>query len=176
MSHGFFRAGDHLAQPLAEFDPVGVFRAELARHVFEARAPPARHAIGLRRFCQGLVLGLAAPVSGFFDLRATYHEVDRCSRLRVLLRMELRGGTAIIHPRHLPGEPAEIGSRLGCDKQRNVFAMAGQRNIAGRVAPVLAVVEVGLVERAPLPFVDRPGIAVPEFAEFARGIIGAGDE
>ena len=41
---------------------------------------------------------------------------------------------------------------------------------------MLAVIEVGLVERAPLPFVDRPGIAVAELAEFPGRLIGAGDK
>ena len=121
-------------------------------------------------------MSLPASGGGFLDLRAPRGEIDRRPRFWVLLCMELRGCAAIVDPGHLPGEPAEIGSRLGRDKQRDVFAMPGQRDIARRVAPVLAVVEVGLVERAPLPFVDRPGIAVPEFVEFAPGIIVAGDK
>ena len=38
----------------------------------------------------------------------------RC-RIGVLLDMELRGGAAIVDPRHLPREPAEIGGGLGRD-------------------------------------------------------------
>ena len=132
----------------------------------------------MRRRCPsfGSGLGLAASRGGFLDLGAAFGEIGWRPRLRVLLDMELRGRAAIVDPRHLPGEAAEIARRLGRDKQRDVLAMPGQRDIAGGVAPVLAVVEVGLVERAPLPFVDRAGIAVPEFVELARGIIVAGDK
>ena len=52
---------------------------------------------------------------GFLDLRATCHEIDRGSWLRVFLRMKLRGRAAIVDPCHLPGEPAEIGRGLGRD-------------------------------------------------------------
>ena len=95
---------------------------------------------------------------------------------RNLLLIKLRCGAAIIDPRHLPCELAEIARRLGRDKQRDVVAMPGQRDIARGAAPMLAVIEVSLVERAPLPLVDRPGIAVPELAEFAGRLIGAGDK
>ena len=41
---------------------------------------------------------------------------------------------------------------------------------------MLAVIEVGLVERAALPLVDRAGIAVAELVEFAAVVSRAGDE
>ncbi len=79
--------------------------------------------------------------------------------------MKLRRGAAIIDPRHLPGELAEIARRLGRNKQRDVRAMPGQRDIARGTAPMFAVIEVSLIERAPLPLIDRPGIAMPELSE-----------
>src|SRR3954454_13358953 len=90
--------------------------------------------------------------------------------------MKLRRGAEIIDPRHLTGELAEIARRLGRNKQRDVRAMPGQRDIARGAAPMLAVIEVGLIERAPLPLIDCSGVAVPELAEFAGFRTGAGDK
>ena len=45
-------------------------------------------------------------------------------------RVKLRGRAGIVDPRHLPGELAEIARRLGRDKQRDVLAVPGQRDIA----------------------------------------------
>src|SRR3954447_11947751 len=41
---------------------------------------------------------------------------------------------------------------------------------------MLAVIEVGLVERTPLPLIDCPCIAVSELAEFPGRLIGAGEK
>ena len=116
------------------------------------------------------------PAEALPQLLETISRMRRPDRDRSVIGIKLRRGAAIIDPRHLPRELAEIARRLGRDKQRYVVAMPGQRDIARGAAPMLAVIEVGLVERAPLPFVDRPGIAVPELAEFAGRLIGAGDK
>ena len=107
------------------------------------------------------------PAEALPELLETFGRVRRPDRDRSVVDIKLRCGAAIIDPPHLPCELAEIARRLGRDKQRHVLAMPGQRDIARGAAPMLAVIEVGLIERAPLPFVDRPGIAVPELAEFA---------
>ena len=116
-------------------------------------------------------LGLPASCCGFLDPRAPLAKIGRRRRLGVVLCVELRGGAAIIDARHLPRQLAEVARRLGCDKERNVLAMPGERHIARGAAPMRAVVEVGLVERAPLPFVDRPRIAVAEPVEFTTRVI-----
>src|SRR5271168_3229540 len=43
--------------------------------------------------------------------------------------------------------------------------MPGERDIARRRAPIFRMIKISLVERAPLPFVDRPGIAVAKTLE-----------
>ena len=51
------------------------------------------------------------------------------------------------------------------DEQLGLVAMPRQRDIARRRAPVLRMIEIGLVERAALALVDRAGIAVPKILE-----------
>ena len=77
----------------------------------------------------------------------------------------MRGGLAIVDARHLAGQFLEVGSRVACDKDLGLVAMPGQRDIARRRSPVFGMIEIGLVERAALAFVDRAGIAVPELFE-----------
>ena len=125
--------------------------------------------------------GSAAMVIGWSaealpELLETVGRIRRPDRDRSVIDIKLRRRAAIIDPPHLPCELAKIAGGLGRNKQRDVVAMPGQRDIARGAAPMLAVIEVGLIERAPLPLVDRPGIAVPELAEFAGLLIGAGDK
>ena len=77
----------------------------------------------------------------------------------------MRGGAALVHSRHLPGELLEVGRRVGGDEQLGLVAVPRQRDIARGRAPMLGVIQVRLIEGPPLPFVDRAGIAVPKILE-----------
>ena len=75
-----------------------------------------------------------------------------------------RGGLDLA-ARHLPGEFACVAGGLPRDKHLRTVTLPRQRDIARRPAPMMGVIEVGVVEGLALALVDRPGIAVPEARE-----------
>jgi hypothetical protein len=75
---------------------------------------------------------------------------------------ELRRGTALIAPRHLPGNVIHIAGGLACDEQLGLLAVPGQRHIARPRAPMFRMIEVCLVEGPALAFIYRARIAMPE--------------
>lgn len=90
---------------------------------------------------------------------------ERVHRAQILLGMELRRGAALVDASHLPGELLGVLRGIARDKQRGLVAVPGQSDVAGRRSPVLGVIEVGLIERFPLPPVNRTSVAVPKFLE-----------
>src|SRR5262249_5878943 len=91
----------------------------------------------------------------------------------IIVRNELRCGAAVVDPCHLPGELPEIARGLGRDEERDVVAVARQRDVARRGSPMLAVVEVGAGQCPTLAFVDRSRIAVPHVIEFTGRVVRA---
>src|SRR5262249_47921222 len=53
----------------------------------------------------------------------------------------------------------EIRGRVAGNEELCLIAMARKRNISRRCPPVLRMIEIGLIERTALSFIDGPGIA-----------------
>ena len=68
-------------------------------------------------------------------------------------------------PSHLAREFAHVPRRFGRDEHLGLLALAGERDVARGLPPMMRVQEVGLVERLALALVDRAGVAVTEPGE-----------
>jgi hypothetical protein len=85
--------------------------------------------------------------------------------------MELRCSPPVVYARHLSGELIEVSSRLSRYKHGGVLAVTGQGHIARCAAHVPRMVEIGLVQRAALPLVDRASVTVSETVELTGLIL-----
>ena len=134
------------------------------RHLPRERAQIGSAAIlGPRRILRPLVLNIldvsreavSAPPPA--DLSpAIWHSCAGRSRVFVA---ECRRAALFLHPRLALRARVE---RIRGDEDLGLIAVPGQRDIARRRAPMLRMIEIGLIERPPLPAIDRAGIAVAE--------------
>src|SRR4051812_49292766 len=98
---------------------------------------------------------------------------ERLARIANLGPLPLRGrelvdggvrdrGCLHLAPPHLARELTHVARRFGRDKHLGLLALAGERDVARGLPPMMRVQQISLVERLALAFVDRAGIAVTE--------------
>jgi hypothetical protein len=134
------------------------------RHL--CRAPPSRLKSGLHLGPERIPYALLVSGSlGTGGLLVRYFRRP-CRFHRQLVPCRPGDGRGLDLPaRHLPRELSGVARRLAGDKHLRALPLPGQRDIARRPAPMLGVVEIGVVQGLALPLVDRPGVTMPEARE-----------
>ena len=122
-----------------------------------------RHDLWAVRMKVGPLFPLPLPRAG--KLLQGFARGERANRADMLAGIERRRGAPVVDAPHLARKLLHICRRVAGNEQRRIVAMPGKRDVARRRTPVFRMIEIGLIERAPLPAVDRAGIAVTEFVE-----------
>ena len=92
---------------------------------------------------------------------------ERLNRADLLPVVEHRCRAPVFNAGHLARKLVDVGRRVARHEKLDLVPVPGQRNVARRRAPVFRVIEIGLVEGAALPSVNRAGVAVAELIELA---------
>src|ERR1700719_4613105 len=107
-------------------------------------AKPRKSSAAARRTAARIGPALGAD-SRIAEPRRQFARRQRAYRFALAGLVEMRGGAALVHSRHLPGELLEVGRRVGGDEQLGLVAVPRQRDIARGRAPMLGVIQVRLI-------------------------------